>query len=73
MDFESNAMTQPMREVLTVATAGDEIAGHLVGLPAENRRSLAVGVFQILQGGVTSVNNDVKDLLLALPGTVLPT
>jgi len=73
VNLGSDATAQPVGEVLAVASAGYKFSSHFVGLPALNCRSLAVGVFQILQSGVTSGNNDVKDLLLTLGGTVSPT
>ncbi len=60
VDLKPDTVTQPVSEVLAVAPAADVLPGYLVGLPAQDRSALVVGVFQIMERRVSCADDDVK-------------
>jgi len=66
VDLKPDTVTQLVGEVLAIAPAADVFSGHLVGLPAQDRSALVVGVLQIIELGISCVDDDVKYLLLTL-------
>ena len=66
VDLKPDTVTQPVGEVLAIAPVADVLPGYLVGLQAQDRSALVVGVYQIIERGVSCVDDDVKYLLLTL-------
>ncbi len=60
VDLKPDTVTQPVGEVLAVAPAVDVLSGYLVGLPAQGRSAMVVGVLQIMERGVSCADDDLS-------------